>query len=599
MKIRVAYYNEKFSWNKNWIFLGSSFKKLKLAEKKINGKRLKINQFLHESFDEELKNYLEWTEKQRIFYNDSIHWWMTELAGRNNGSSDFFLYICQIKSLKKILKNIKSDELLIVSDDILLIQSIIKNINSVLIKKSNLIKYKILQNRLNHYFKFIRSIIITLVDIIICTISARITLKKKTQPKGNIFLIHQYVEVDSLRNDKNIQSRYFPYLKEYFFEEKINLYFLTWSYFFWFGKIKAFKKLRSDSCFIPEDWLNFFDYISSIKNLLKVKSCFNIESEYPDMDVSHLILREKRIYLEQINSNLRFWTYLPALKKWARNCDSLTCIDHYENMNFEHALISATRNLDIKTKIIGYHHTLASKEFAAWHSLNSEWSSKFKPDYVMSLGSVSTKMLKEQGVPDERIIEGLALRYNNILIKRKNTNKKKNCILIPLSHIKDASLELITNVKKLGEEMQNTEYNFIIKPHPNLDISKILTPKELTGLPRNVSISNKDLDKLLDNYLLTILMSTGAAYNAVINGNIVFNLKSELNFSDNYLDIFEKEFRYVNSYSLNSIQNTLLEFIKSNKKIEEYSDEFNRLSKYLITGMNILNKKNLDKFRLK
>ena len=103
------------------------------------------------------------------------------------------------------------------------------------------------------------------------------------------------------------------------YKEKINLYFLTWSYFFWSGKIKAFKKLRLDSCFIPEDWLNFFDYISSIKNLLKVKSCFNIETEYPDMDVSHLILREKRIYLEQINSNLRFWTYLPALKKWARN----------------------------------------------------------------------------------------------------------------------------------------------------------------------------------------------------------------------------------------------------------------------------------------
>ena len=54
-------------------------------------------------------------------------------------------------------------------------------------------------------------------------------------------------------------------------------------------------------------------------------------------------LREKRIYLEQIISKLRFWTYLPALKKWVKNCDSLTCIDHYENMVFEAALIAAAR----------------------------------------------------------------------------------------------------------------------------------------------------------------------------------------------------------------------------------------------------------------
>ena len=142
-------------------------------------------------------------------------------------------------------------------------------------------------------------------------------------------------------------------------------------------------------------------------------------------------------------------------------------------MIFEVALIAAARELNIKTKIIGYHHTLSSKEFVAWHSLNSEWSSKFKPDYVMSLGSISTKMLTEQGVPKNRIIEGPALRYNNLLIKKK-TIKKKNYILVPLSHVKDSSLELITAIKKLSKKLEKTEYKFIIKPHPNLDISKVL-----------------------------------------------------------------------------------------------------------------------------
>ena len=597
MKIKIAHCDEKLIWTKKWIFLGSSFKKLSLVEKKIVGQKIKINEFLHKSFDQEISNYLEWTEKQRIHFNDSVHWWMTELAGRNNANSNFFLYICQIKSLKKILDNFKEEELLIISDDVFLIQAIIKNFYYLSIKKSNLIKFKILQNLFLHYFKLLKNLGIGVVDLIFNAISAKITLRKKILPKGNICLIHQYSEIDSLRGNKNLKSRYFPYLKEYFSKEKIDLYFLTWSFIFWSGKIKALKKIRKDNSFVPEDWVNFKDYISAIKNLLSVKSCFEIKSKYPDIDISYLILREKRLYLEQLNYNLRFWIYKPALKKWTKNCDSLTCIDHYENMNFEAALISAARELKIKTKIIGYHHTLSSREFTAWHSLDSEWTSKFKPDYVMSLGSVSTKMLKEQGIPGERIIEGPALRYNNLLVKEKKLTKKKNYILIPLSHVKDASFELINGVIKLSSKLENTNYNFIIKPHPNLNIEKILTQAELKKLSKNTFVSNDDVDKLLDECSIAIFMSTGAAYNAALNGNIVLNLRSELNLMDNYLDIFDKDFKFTNSYSLNSIENVLREFINNETKVQEYTLEFERLRKYLTNGMNLINDLNLSKFK--
>ena len=61
MKLKIAFYNEKISWNKDWVFLGSSFMKLQSVEKKIIGPRIKINKFLHEIFNNELQNYLEWT----------------------------------------------------------------------------------------------------------------------------------------------------------------------------------------------------------------------------------------------------------------------------------------------------------------------------------------------------------------------------------------------------------------------------------------------------------------------------------------------------------------------------------------------------------
>ena len=101
-----------------------------------------------------------------------------------------------------------------------------------------------------------------------------------------------------------------------------------------------------------------------------------------------------------------------------KNFNSLVCIDHYENMVFEHALIGSIRNLKISKKIIyGYHHTLASKEFTAWQSISSEWESKYKPDYVISCGKLSHDLLNTQGIPSQRIIEGPALRYNNLISK--------------------------------------------------------------------------------------------------------------------------------------------------------------------------------------
>ena len=66
---------------------------------------------------------------------------------------------------------------------------------------------------------------------------------------------------------------------------------------------------------------------------------------------------------------------------------------------------------------------------------------------------------------------------------------------------------------------------------------------------------------------------------------------------DNYLDIFDKDFKFTNSYSLNSIENVLREFINNETKVQEYTLEFERLRRYLTNGMNLINDLNLSKFK--
>ena len=98
MKIKIFFYDENITWDKSWIFLGSSFKNLKFAEKRISGKRIQINKFIHQSCKEEINNYLQWTEAQRLQFNDGIYWWMNILAGRNNVSSNFFYIYVKLKA---------------------------------------------------------------------------------------------------------------------------------------------------------------------------------------------------------------------------------------------------------------------------------------------------------------------------------------------------------------------------------------------------------------------------------------------------------------------------------------------------------------------
>ena len=96
MKIIINYHKDNIKWKSNWVFIGKKYSNLKNVEKKIDGKRLNINDLIHKVFDREIQRYLLWTEQQRILHKDSDYWWMTDLAGKNNLNSDFFLFICHI-----------------------------------------------------------------------------------------------------------------------------------------------------------------------------------------------------------------------------------------------------------------------------------------------------------------------------------------------------------------------------------------------------------------------------------------------------------------------------------------------------------------------
>ena len=603
MKININYYKDNIKWKSNWVFIGKYYSNLKYVEKKIDGKRLNINDFIHKVFDREIHRYLLWTEQQRVLHKDSDYWWMTDLAGRNNFNSEFFLFICQIYSVLDLISYLKEEgekEILIVCDDVYLINTLGNFLKEKKFDTKFQSNFFILGNFLKNckiYFKILLSILSSIHWIIISKLEKT---SLSINSKNNV-LIHYSMDVNKFKKEFRFENRYFPYLKDYLKKKSKNTFHLVWFYNFWFNRLKVLKKIRENSGFIVENFINLNDIIIGVKNFIKTKKTILSCNNYYEIKIKDLLTREAKNYLNDSFSNLRFWFYKPALKKWSKNIKSLICIDHYENMPYEHALIGSIRNLQInKTTIYGYHHTLASKEFTPWQSLHSEWESKFKPDYVISCGKLSNDLLKSQGVPTKRIIEGPALRYNKLVSDFENKiDSKKNYkkILFPLSKIKDSSFELVDKALALGKMLSKTDFKLIIKPHPDFPLNQNYLEK-IRSKYNNIFVSEKNINELLNETGFSIFMATGAAYEAILKGNITLTLKSELLLSDNYLDIFKKNCDFIDSYDLLSLKELLIKLDSDSNELDNYKKKCSELRNLIMNGLNKVNEEKLNIFSL-
>ena len=75
-------------------------------------------------------------------------------------------------------------------------------------------------------------------------------------------------------------------------------------------------------------------------------------------------------------------------------------------------------------------------------------------------------------------------------------------------------------------------------------------------MPYGWEWTKRDLNSELNDSYCTISMFTSSVYDAVLSGNIVISLMSDLNLMDNYLDLFSKRYSLAHSVSENGLAST-------------------------------------------
>ena len=572
--------------DKKWIYFGASYLKLYLLERKINKmNRISLSEKNYSNFIKEKKIFKEWLERQRVFFNDSIYWWMNGLASRSNLSSNFLLNISQISSIKDYLRdNKKNENITIISENFHLIKFLIENFEK---------EYTLKVPKFLPIFLFIEKIylvfqgLINYLKIIYYFITHYLfsfqTKPKKKNPKGEVYLFHDLINSSDFK-EGSVQSRYFGVYPRWLEKNGKQVISLPWFYQNLTNKREIYQNLRSRNSFIPEDWLNIFNYFQSLKYSFKSSFTINEKIYYPNIKVLNLIKIAKLSALQ--NKSAIFFRYMMALKRWSKNINSLIFIDHYQNQSYEHPIRYELKNLKIsKLQSIGYYHSLHSNNFLPYMSDKKEWESKVKPDLIICPNEICKEHLKSQGIPTNKL-KVISDLQREQLFKKSNLKKQFNKnLLIMLSLFPESNYEILLKFSKINDYLTNElGLNIKIRPHPYINIDEIKKKLKWKTFPNKWTVSNDDLQTDLNDSYCVVTMHSSAITDAIHFDCIALILKTEFNVAENFLDFIENKFPILAATKDNNLKEKLTE-IYSTKK-DYYKKEFINIREFMETNIS-------------
>ena len=591
MEITLINSNQKIDWSNRWFYIGTSYLSLIKNQKLIKGKRVSLRKELHNEFKNQKFFILNWLEKQRKANNDSLNWWMSHIAGRNNVYTKFFNILCQTIVLKKLLSKDKSGEkVLVVCEDTFVMRLVYDNLHETYsINRKSFYLFFLVRDYFKHLSHAFKSQLGNIKTFFLDYCYAKITKRGKIEkPIGKVNLIHCCLDTKSFLNSEYFSCRYFTIFPRWLSKRNERVFILPWLFNVKLSRKKIFERLRKENTFVPEDWLSILDYFRAIYNGFKSTFLIKKEIVYPNLRLDALIDREHLIQLGE--KSAIFWRYIPALERWGSELSTLIYYDQFYNMMHEHPIRYFLKNASLKSVSIGYYNAITSAEYLGTQSLPTEWESKIKPDYVACTGSLSKKLLSNWGVPNSKLISCASLRqlkYKN----EKDIIKKSKNLLILLSLEEHFSLELLTKIFSINKFLiDDLKLKVSVKAHPMSNPEMYLKKLNIKKFPEEWHWDTRNIEKVLDANYCVLCMGTSAIFNAVLNKNLVIPVLSEVNLMDNDLDVLEASYPSVSS--IEEIKEQLYKIFVTNEYNEAAEVRDSRQS--IIDGTNPINESTLS-----
>jgi len=601
MKLVLAHARLPVNFNGSWIYLGQNYLLMRNWEKRLPGQRISLGALITEEAEQQRPYILDWIGRQREANGDSLHWWMSHLAGRNNAASQFFVFLIQIASLKRWIAEQSGEQgdVLVLCEDGFLLRAVHDNLRSIVPVRLK-IGWRLGWLR-DGFFYFIRAGYC--LNRQIWWFWRHAHMARKTRPKklepiqGEVYLVHQCLDNEPFLMEGPLACRYFTILPAWLEGQGKQVIRLPWLYDVSLSLDHVYRRLRTSNCLIPEDWLSSRDYARALFEGYKSIFAIRHDVKFRNLDIYALVSRERCQQWGDGFTFARFWRYSPTLQRWGRSLSSLVVLDTYEVMAFAHVQVFSWRTrMRVPSKFIGYYNSLVSKDFLAYHTPSGEVASQVFPDVVITNGSLAQALLIEQGLPADRIRVGPALRQ--LFPAQPNPSvDEANCVglLLVLSLIPEATIELLDKISRLAPWiLARLNVPVVIKPHPMMTKASIMKLMDWETLPEGWHWHDGELYDALAVARSAILLNTAAITDVVISGCIPIPLTRALDTEWNYLDFLVDQYPILRSVPDNLIQSRIEEIFLTRR--DYYNIEVLKVRESLLNGLVAPTDANLSVF---
>lgn len=203
-----------------------------------------------------------------------------------------------------------------------------------------------------------------------------------------------------------------------------------------------------------------------------------------------------------------------AASSFADNYKAETIYYPFENRSWEKMVILACRERSVRTRLIGYQHTIITLKNLCYYLEEGEHTEIPMPDAIITVGEITRDTMRRWNFPADMLKTGCALR---ILTQQEKLQPRKRAIkeiLVALAFGRDEYVKMLIFLENAF--VTADEYNIVLRPHPatSLDAAfEIFKPKHM-----KYRVSIAPLEEDLDLCDLVLYASSTVSIEAVSMG---------------------------------------------------------------------------------
>ncbi len=468
-------------------------------------------------------DYHELVEKIYNSSDGSIHWLVNSLLSRNNYLSKVFINLCYLELVKEILKEEKISRIIVLNiEQKRVLKKYLKN------KQYNIDLYH-RETFLNKNKKVIKPVKSFATNILYCFqhfFHKNKNRRLKICKIDNVTLIDTFL-IPSMINKNKFDDRYYKNLLDNLpkgYKKKI-----------YFMPTLLFRKKIGNSIKICEeaeenflfklDFLKIEDYVKALFSPFLINRINFNSFTFRGVNIEAFL---KSDFIDNVSNTGSFigilnYYFFKRLKEY--NIKLRFVINWFENQVIDRGFNYGKNIFFPEVSSTGYQSFMVpySYNFHLKPTL-TEFKMNVLPDKIATVSKGMIPDIKEYCKKLE-VVEAPALRFDYIYNKSINipdNKKKKILIALPMS------LEDSSDIMKLIIEVYDEKYvqklDFIIKPHPALDLSQL--EKKFSKWPKKIEYFKEDFfdilkktDLLIGNNSSTCMESLACAVPVIIIGS--------------------------------------------------------------------------------